>query len=76
MHFNLLLWKIEGLKWKAKWIFQAIVSAKLEKEKEELKESLESTQAEVEGLKEQARVTRGNIESNNQQDGQTKGIRT
>ena len=31
--------------------------AKLEKEKEELKESLESTQAEVEGLKEQASVT-------------------
>ena len=31
--------------------------AKLEKEKEELKESLESTQAEVEDMKEQASVT-------------------
>ena len=35
--------------------------AKLEKEKEELKESLESTQAEVEGLKEQASVTAGTL---------------
>ena len=31
--------------------------AKLEKQKEEVKESLESTQAEVEGLKEEASVT-------------------
>ena len=35
--------------------------AKLEKETEELKESLESTQAEVEGLKEQASVTAATI---------------
>jgi len=37
--------------------------AKLKKEKEELKESLDSTQAEVEGLKEQAAATTATLKA-------------